>query len=197
MHKLDRYINRLGAGEGVRFIELDNKRIGDEGVRALAQVMRGNQTVVQLKLSFNNITKQGVEWLAPVLGSTRIQWIHLSNNELDDAAVEVLARSLRGNIHLELLTLSGNYRISEKSTTVFLDAVKGNDNRKLQTLDLGFPLVSVPGKELKWILNRNQAASSPHRATNETPSGRKDETESFLVTRSSASSKFKVTDVLR
>merc|ERR1719198_71594 len=64
---------------GATCIDLDGNEIGDEGVKALAAVLKDNTTLQQLDLSLNDIGDEGGKALAAVLkDNTTLQQLDLS-----------------------------------------------------------------------------------------------------------------------
>ena len=107
----------------VELLSLSHNTIGDEGATALANALTHNSTLQHLWLRNNTIGDQGATALLDCFKSTsalqeRWKLLSNSNNGYDGmivlkACIEALEKSLKYNVTLERLDLTGNTNISQ------------------------------------------------------------------------------------
>ena len=96
-------------------LDLNNKHIGDEGAKVLADALRTNTSVERLYLWNTGIGDDGAKALAAVLASNAsLKDISLGGNRIGDEGGKALAAALRTNTTLRLLYL-GNNRIRNEA----------------------------------------------------------------------------------
>ena len=71
--------------------------IGDEGVKAIAQELRDNNTCIGLDLSENIISNVGAHYLAEVLPHSGLKELFLSWNKISNDGMRALATTMRGS----------------------------------------------------------------------------------------------------
>ena len=90
-------------------INLASQNIGNEGVKALAQVLAMNDHIQKLDLADNQIDDRGLCDLAGALrDNAMLQELYLQDNDIGDLGVHSLVKVLSGNKRLWKLNLSGN-----------------------------------------------------------------------------------------
>jgi Ran GTPase-activating protein (RanGAP) involved in mRNA processing and transport len=147
----------LLSNTSLRSLCLANNNIDDNDMMLLSQALSQNKNVPlrSLKLSFNQITCQGVECLMnAVWGSTTLREIYLDNNQFQDRGAQLCAVVLT-SIALETLDLAFN-----RVTTLGLKALMKNisENSSLQTLGLcGIPIDLNGSKALSYALAYNSS----------------------------------------
>ena len=111
------------------------KKIGDEGVAALAGALVGNNTLQMLSLDLNQIGDDGVVALARSLKvNTTLQVLSLDLNQIGDDGVVALARMFNGNTKLEKLNLVCN-KIGDKGVGALARSLKVNTTLQMLNLD--------------------------------------------------------------
>lgn len=86
-----------------------SNRIGDDGARALADVISGRCVLLALSLDDNHIHDDGVEHLAcGMLKNNTIERLSLSANNIGERGARALAESLQLNNQVKILNLSRN-----------------------------------------------------------------------------------------
>lgn len=70
-------------------VDLSDNKLGDEGAKAIADMLKENGSLVLLKLSGNNFTDRSAEHISPALiTNTKLQHLDLSHNALGERAGE-------------------------------------------------------------------------------------------------------------
>jgi len=125
----------------------------DQGIMLLSQVLSQNQgiSLVDLDLSFNEISCSGVEFLMnAVWGSTSLRTLKLDNNKIGDRGAQLCAVALT-SISLEQLDLSFNKDISMYGLKSLMKNVV--ECKSLQSLGLsGITLDQNASKALAFAL---------------------------------------------
>ena len=112
-----------------------HKKIGDEGVAALAGALVGNITLQMLSLDLNQIGDDGVVALARSLKvNTTLQVLSLDLNQIGDDGVVALARMFNGNTKLEKLNLVCS-KIGDKGVGALARSLKVNTTLQMLNLD--------------------------------------------------------------
>ena len=112
-----------------------HKKIGDEGVAALAGALVGNITLQMLSLDFNQIGDDGVVALARSLKvNTALQVLSLDLNQIGDDGVVALGRMFNGNTKLEKLNLVCN-KIGDTGVGALARSLKVNTTLQMLNLD--------------------------------------------------------------
>jgi len=124
----------LRTNATVASIDLRNNRIGDAGARALAEALRTNATVASINLRFNLIGDAGASALADALRTNAtVTSINLGYNLIGDAGACALAEALRTNATIMSIDLWGN-RIGDAGARALLDAL--SPNTRLECVDV-------------------------------------------------------------
>ncbi|KAH9245963.1 hypothetical protein BASA81_016504 [Batrachochytrium salamandrivorans] len=98
------------AGQGLKELVLKGNAVGDSGAEALALALRGNQTLVLLDLSQNDLHCRACEGLGLLLlGNQTLQTLELRANQIGTRGMALLEQVLRvGNCSLVALDISRN-----------------------------------------------------------------------------------------
>lgn len=68
-------------------VDLSDNRLGDDGAKVIAGMLKENSTLISLSLSGNHFTDQAAEHLGPALiTNTKLQHLNLSYNALGEHA---------------------------------------------------------------------------------------------------------------
>eukprot|EP00670_Eutreptiella_braarudii_P002022 CAMPEP_0174291490 /NCGR_PEP_ID=MMETSP0809-20121228/32235_1 /TAXON_ID=73025 ORGANISM="Eutreptiella gymnastica-like, Strain CCMP1594" /NCGR_SAMPLE_ID=MMETSP0809 /ASSEMBLY_ACC=CAM_ASM_000658 /LENGTH=892 /DNA_ID=CAMNT_0015390843 /DNA_START=19 /DNA_END=2694 /DNA_ORIENTATION=+ len=96
-------------GTVIHTLELFGNKVGNESCKHFLNMLRGNETLLRLKLGDNCVTTAGTQYLADGLrhNNTLIQ-LHIGGNNIGDTGVTALANALRGNTTLTSLGLRDN-----------------------------------------------------------------------------------------
>ena len=119
-------------------IDLSYSEITPVDCAAIVFFINKLHNLMELNLSSNNISDQGVSFLCSVVrdGHCNLTTLHLGFNDIQDQGVSQLSEALRdANCKLTKLRLPGNY-ITYQGASHLQDALK-NANCKLTKLDLG------------------------------------------------------------
>jgi len=166
MQVAERYNLHLhGSPDG---LDLNNKHIGDEGAKVLADALRTNTSLERLYLWNTGIGDDGAKALAAVLASnTHLKDISLGGNRIGDEGGKALAAALRTNTTLQLFYL-GNNRIGKEAKQAM--AKMFADNYCLTLID-GFQsecgVIIERNKRIK--AERDQAEKKNQRAQQKQP----------------------------
>ena len=145
----------LVRNQTVETLDLDFNEIGDAGAEVLAKVLKKNQVLKSLELGWNAIGVKGAEALSKVLENNEtLQILELNNNEIGDEGVKELGAALEKNQKLQTLEL-GNNQIRDAGAEVLGVALE--KNQKLQKLRLNVNQIGSAGaKALGKALEKNQ-----------------------------------------
>lgn len=119
-------------------IDLSYSEITPVDCAAIVFFINKLHNLMELNLSSNNISDQGISFLCSVVrdGHCNLTTLHLGFNDIQDQGVSQLSEALRdANCKLTKLRLPGNY-IRYQGASHLQDALK-NANCKLTKLDLG------------------------------------------------------------
>jgi len=110
MVELSDVVQRLGKNDTrLKEVNLNNKSIGDEGAKALANALRTNSTVTVLNLGDNSIGDEGAKALSnALLTNSTLTELDLSDSSIEDEGAKALADVLLTNSTLTELNLSTN-----------------------------------------------------------------------------------------
>ncbi|KAF9087394.1 hypothetical protein BGX27_002939, partial [Mortierella sp. AM989] len=115
-------------------LELTGSSIGDNEARALAELLKTNETLTTLNLACNSIGDNGAQALCEALkASSTLATLDLRDNKIGDNGAQVLADALKINETLTALDLTGN-SIGDDGAQALSDALKTNET--LINLDL-------------------------------------------------------------
>ena len=124
----------LSTNHCVELLHLGGNRISDDGVIAIAAVLRVNITLKILSLSNNKVGDQGVKALADALSTNQcLEGLGLESNRISDDGAIAIAAVLRVNNTLKKLSLSNN-KLSDEGAKILADAL--TVNQTLQILDV-------------------------------------------------------------
>jgi hypothetical protein len=117
---------------------ISSNTIGDNGAKALAQSLSGNNNLKlrELCLGNNNITDEGVEYLANMLESNKtLTHLYLHSNSITDHGLKRLAEVITNtNKTLQVLALEWNTFSSDSSGEILAQML--NKNQSLTALNL-------------------------------------------------------------
>jgi ethanolamine utilization microcompartment shell protein EutL len=120
IQKISLYQSKLGdegmkaLAEGlkvnnVQHIDLSDNQIGDEGAKALAEALKVNTSIRSIEISTNKIGDEGIKALSQALKvNTTLQYLGLAENKIGRAGGEALADALKINKTLHELCLANN-----------------------------------------------------------------------------------------
>jgi len=145
------------SNSSLRVLCLSSNNIDDNDMVLLSQALSQNKSVPleSLRLSFNDITCQGVECLMnAVWGSQTLRELRLDNNRIQDRGAQLCAVVLT-SIALETLDLAFN-----RVTTLGIKAVMKNlsESSSLRSLSLcGIPIDQNAAKAISYALAYNSS----------------------------------------
>lgn len=115
-------------------LQLGFNRLGNEGVKIVAQFAASNPSITSLDLCFNSIGPEGAKHLANYIrGTSTLRTLFLSGNHLGPKGFHFIARALSTNNALTSLNLTGNAGLAEGIQHL---ANELGSNRTLSTLCL-------------------------------------------------------------
>jgi len=115
-------------------LDLNNVRIGDEGITQMAMALRSNKQLTRLDIAFNSIGPDGARALASALKSNqRLEHLDLRDNDVEDDGAEALARGLQKNGSMKRLLVARN-GVTTRGAAAFGVAMKANPRL---TVDFG------------------------------------------------------------
>ena len=104
----------------IRYIHLENLKIGDKGVKKLFQLLQDSISLETLSIPGNGIGDDGASTIADLMKALpHLRYVCLYNNHVGDKVVETLSQ-LQDSISLETLLLKGN-GISDNGTSAIAD----------------------------------------------------------------------------
>ncbi|UJR07458.1 hypothetical protein I4U23_011747 [Adineta vaga] len=101
----------------LQFLDLGSNDITDLGVKHVVEMLKRNQTLTFLSLSFNDIGNQGIQLLvnAILLKKSNLRELHLNGNRLiDDLSTDCLVQMIENNRPLKRFRID-NCNLSKKS----------------------------------------------------------------------------------
>ncbi len=126
----------LTHNSSLQTLNLRGNEIGDSGSVALAEALKSNSSLQTLKLGYNQIGASGAAALAEALKSnSSLQTLKLRNNQIGASGSAALAEALKSNSSLQTLRLESN-KIGTSGAAVLAEALKSN--RSLKELDLNY-----------------------------------------------------------
>ena len=151
-------------------LDLGDCGLSDEGATQIARLLESNDTVTDLNISANNITRKGWQAISEALKkNTKLRALSLDYNQIADEDLAILADGFRQSTSLRSVDLEAN-RICDEGGRIILDVLR--ENEKIIDLTL-MPMNTIEQKildEIKDILD-NRIRSRPSSANSEdTPS---------------------------
>lgn len=111
----------------LEFLDLNNVRIGDSGIRQLSHSLALNNVLRRLDIAFNSIGPEGAEALGHALeANDHLREVDLRDNDIGDDGAVSLARGLGSNNSLRKIQVARN-GISSRGVLALLGAVKARD----------------------------------------------------------------------
>lgn len=107
-------------------------------MHSLVQILSINNSTLQLlDLHSNNITDEGIEYLADMLKINKtLIHLGLGFNQITDYGVRLLTNTIaHSNVNLQWLSLSSNILISDKSCNCLIEMLKYNPSLKTLLLN--------------------------------------------------------------
>uniref|UniRef100_H3CG38 Leucine rich repeat containing 34 n=1 Tax=Tetraodon nigroviridis TaxID=99883 RepID=H3CG38_TETNG len=142
----------LSGSKGMKRVQ----RLDDRDALAVSKCLKNNRRVTGLDVSYNNITDEGLRHLADLLrGDSTLNFLDLRFNECQADSAAVLAKILQGNRTLFSLRLSGN-KIGDRGGTQLATMLQVNDSLmelELSACDLGIHSVMM----LAHVLRSNRS----------------------------------------
>ena len=135
----------------LKILGLNKNNIGDEGAKAIAQVLETNTIFDSLYLNENNIGDEGAKAIARVLKTETLITLCLNENIIGDEGAKAIAHELERNTTLRYLQLSKN-NIGMEGATALVTAL--TKKTTLFVLDLVMPdITDEQYNKLKKIID--------------------------------------------
>ncbi|CAF1395998.1 unnamed protein product [Rotaria magnacalcarata] len=120
----------------LKVLDVSKINLTDCGLVLLANGLKANINLTEIRLGGNNFTNGGIKILADALKTnSTISDLDLSENNLTSECVKILAGALKYNTTLKILDLSRNENIQDDGIE-YLSQVLLDDNRTLSSLKL-------------------------------------------------------------
>ncbi|KAK1735911.1 leucine-rich repeat protein [Skeletonema marinoi] len=153
-----RIIERIAADdENLEKVKMNGKRVDDDRLTRLSEVLSHNTSITSLHLSNNSIGHDGIVALADALHQNlHVEYIDLSGNNIGNKGAAALADCLQhNNISLISLDLQNN-GIEDEGAAALLSAVSTNST--IHSIDLkGNAIQSSLLSKIDEALNRSKA----------------------------------------
>ena len=137
---------------------LEFSQIGTAGARALAEVLKENQTLQQLHLQSNQIGDEGILAIARAIEYNPhipLHQLNLKNNQITIAGAMGIAHLLKNNHSLQQLNLSSN-QIDDNGALALIHAIEKNPQLPLRWLVLPYGINPRIFVQLNQLLQRNR-----------------------------------------
>ena len=128
----DVILQALTQNSKLKLLNLTNNNITGQTVKQLANVIKNNRNLNQLRLASNMLGPSAIVILKALKENCKLKILHLQNNNMTGRVAEDLANVIKNNSCLEEIFLSNNYL--DSSALKILQALK--ENSKLKSLDL-------------------------------------------------------------
>ncbi|CAF3859758.1 unnamed protein product [Adineta steineri] len=149
----------LHNNNSLNYLDLSSNQVSDDGVHFLSKILSMNSnTLKKLDLGKNRITDDGMKHLAQMIKTNKIlTQLDLCSNEITDEGIRLLANAIENsNSTIELLWLTSNTLITDKSIESIIGMVKKNQSLKRLWM-FKCNLSEIGKKKLKELeqLNKN------------------------------------------
>ncbi|GAB4815992.1 hypothetical protein N2152v2_003038 [Parachlorella kessleri] len=134
----------LRQNESLQELTIKGNELGDEGVKVLCEALKERKGEIKaLDMGNNTITAVGAAALADLLrGNNSLTDVNINMNDVGDDGAFQLAASLKDNRTLKTLDVGGN-NIGPDGGKALAAALRGNES--LQTLELGYNPIGPEG----------------------------------------------------
>ncbi|MDF2965009.1 MAG: protein NLRC3-like [Rickettsiaceae bacterium] len=138
----------------------NNEGISGEGLEALACSLKENKTLQSIKLGFNQIGDNGAKALAEMLRENcTLKSLDLISCGIELEGIKALAESLKNNTTLTSINLTANVNISSEGALALAEALKNNNTLKSFRLTFN-DNKDIGASALAQMLEKNTALSS-------------------------------------
>ncbi|XP_070782535.1 leucine-rich repeat-containing protein 74A-like [Enoplosus armatus] len=137
-------------------LNLNHCDVGPRGAKALAIILKTDNTITNLELEDNTLQAEGTRHLMETFQTNiSIQSLNLSDNQLHFEGADIISRMLLDNHHIKSIKLSGN-DFDDSAAKYIADALKGD--YVVKELDLSHNKIGDTGGEhLGHMLGTNVA----------------------------------------
>ena len=133
----------LGVMQVITLQKLNVSISDDDGAIAFSECLKTNTTLIELDVSWNNITCKGASVIAEAIQvNTALQKLNISSNEISDDGAIAFSKCLKTNTTLIELNMSRN-NITCKGASVIAEAIQVNT--ALQKLNISSNEISDDG----------------------------------------------------
>ncbi|XP_013382113.1 leucine-rich repeat-containing protein 74B [Lingula anatina] len=150
----------LTENDFITEVNLSRNRLGSRhsllnGPYYISDMMRKNNTLTHLDLSYNDLTENDAMFIAfGMEGNFRISHLNLSHNDFEEGGAQYIGKALMENRSIETLNLSWNH-IRRKGAVIIARALQSNKN--LTHVDLSWNGFGYEGAlALGQALKRNK-----------------------------------------
>lgn len=152
----------ISAHRRIECLEIKSNDIGPTGFQLIFSALADNPNLRYLILEYNNLGEsyEGVEQLGTLLSVlNRLEFLCLSNNKLDDSALENLSTAISLSKSLKLVELKFN-QLTSKGVQHLTGELKRNRNSGLLFVDLaGNKIDKQAHEQLEEVLRTNRKSN--------------------------------------
>ena len=115
----------------LRFLEISENSIGDDGISAISDGLYDNTTLIQLVANSCQFQHRGGKSIAKLLQVNKtLKYLNIANNNIGDDATASIALSIQGNATLVQLNIS-NCKFHSEGAKKFAEMLRVNETLKL------------------------------------------------------------------
>jgi len=130
-----KFANAFAKNKTLEYLSLRNNNISDEGIKYLADVMAVSKTLKYFDLYMNYVSNKGAKCLADALKVNKtLVKLDMRDNRIGSKGVKYFADALKENKSLEKLLLSNNNNIGDEGAMYLAGMITVNET--LQWIDL-------------------------------------------------------------
>lgn len=130
--------NALKRNTTLKYLDLSENRIGDEGAIAISEALKENISLTGLKLASNRISSDGAKAIADMLTVNKsLRRLWLNSNNIGSSGAKALASALKRNKSIYDLDLRWD-AIGDEGCFAIADMMKVNCSVKILRLDYNF-----------------------------------------------------------
>ena len=121
-------------GNKLAVLDLERRNMADDQLAKVWEALRGNTSVTELRVKYNNLAASGAALAAVLEGNKTITSADLSRNEMGEETMVAVAKMLEKNTGLTHLDVSTNMP-GEDGLKAFAGAIAANTTLRVLKLD--------------------------------------------------------------
>lgn len=107
-HDIELLLGGLQVHKKLTMLDLGCNNIGNHGIEVLSKWLKARPKLIALRLPANHITTQGAQALALSLPFSRVRFLDLQNNDIEDVGLAEMLDSMRKSTQMRILYIWGN-----------------------------------------------------------------------------------------